>query len=992
MNVSRLVCSALMVGALSVSARAVSEDPMQQFKLASLAYQNGRLDSATQEYEAFLKHFPKHRLASQARLALGEIKFSLKKYPEAADQYAEVFKKGNNSYEALNALLRFGQCEFNMKKYLNSIDYFRRVKLEAPKVLRAEAILGEALALMALKDHEKSEAMLTELIQSYPTYKANPAAVVPLALLYMERNRLQDSEELLQLLPEDLGAQFYRGVALKKMGQIIAASQLFKDVSEFDPLGMWADKAQLQMAEAYYQVNELNLAYDSFRKVFDKYVSSPLRPYALHRMACIQFQLGRYQEAGLKWEQLVRTFEDDVNLPNGIYMLGEMALRQGEYGKAISFFSQIANAHELRMDSQFKIIWCMAEQNQDETVVARADQFLKEYPWGELAAKTHMLKGIALQRMKKYREANLEYQTIIDQFGNSIHSEKAMYLMSTALFQNSQFAEIVTSLNSMLKLAPVSPTHWQADTYLWIAEAYYSLGQYDAAGRMYQMVIDNYKDSPRMANAMLGMAASLAKEGRYDEAEVAHERALALAEEHKSKEVKRSVLMDSAQVLFTQKKYEKAMGFFDEFVNRYPDDVMVPDALYQSGFCHYRLEYYTEAIKRWERIVANFGTHDLAPKALYQVAKTHFGLGNYDEASKNFQLLLDKYPSFEQAKEARIQIAQGYYNQGRFDLAATKLQEFLDNYKKDPKAKDVMELLQMARYRQGHGKTDLAELTEKFPKSKLTADIYWQLGADAFNEKHYKQGLDYFRKLVGEFPEAQQAAQAYYYMAESYFNLEEYPKAVTAYKNYILNFPKAPNRVQSLFRLGVSHFQTQNFNEAVIAFNDAVEAEPNGGLARDAMLNIPLSYKKMGQPNQALGAYERFLLRFPSDSQGTKIRLQMAQLYEEQKDYEAALKYYDQVPDEAPESFDAALAQGRIYHLLKQPTKELGAYEKLRSKSPKNNDVRLTGLVTLAELYQEMGKLDHAIAIYDDIAKNAVNPDWKQAAVDRAKALRGESK
>jgi tol-pal system protein YbgF len=981
-----------MAGFLVMPVFGVSEDPLQQFKLASLAYQNGRYDSAEQEFQAFLSYHGKHKLAAQAQLALGEIKFALKKYPEAADHYSAVIKKYGGTYEAMNAELRFGQCEFNMKKYLSAIDHFKVVKLKAPKVLRSEALLGEALAMMQLKNKDKAESLLTDLLQSYPKYKMNPAAIVPLGLIYIERNRLQEADELLSLLPEDLGARFYKGVTLRKLGQTIAASQIFKDVAEAEPEGYWADKSQLQMAEAYYQVNELNLAYDSFRKVFDKYLQSPLRPYALHRMACIQFQLGRFQEAGLKWEQLVRTFQDDVNLPSGIYMLGEMALRQGEYGKAISFFSQIADTHELRMDAQYKIIWCLAQQKQDETTVARAEQFLKMYPWGDLAAKTHLIKGICLQRMAKYREANQEYQIVIDQFGNSIFSEKAMYLMATAYFQNNQLAEIVTSLNSMLKLAPVSPTQWQADTYLWVAEAYYALGQFEAAGRTYQLVVDNYKETPKLAHAMLGVASSLAKAGKYDEAAVAHERALGMAENLKSQEVKRSVLMDTAQVLFTQKKYDKAMGYFDEFVNRYPDDPLVPEALYQAGASYYRLEYYTEAMNRWGRLVKNYPQNNLAPDALYQIGKTLFGLGNYAEAAVQLQLLIDKYPQYSEAKAARVQIAQSYYNQGRFDLAAERLQEFLNNYPKDPKAKDVLELLQMAHYRQGKMKGDLMALTEKFPTSKLTADIYWQLGADAFNEKQYKQALQYFQKLVGEFPEAQQVAQAYFYMAECHFNLQEFPKAVTAYKNYVLNFPKAPNRIQALFRLGVSHFQAQNFNEAVIAFNDALEADPNGPLSRDAMINIPLCYKKLNQPNEALNSYERILTRFPDDQQKNKIRYQMGELNEEIKEYEAALKHYQQIPDGAPEIFDSLVAQGRVYRLLKLPNKELAAYEKLRNMAPGGNDVRITGMVTLAEIYQEMGKVDDSIAVYEDIAKNTKNPEWKQAAIERAKVLRAEGR
>jgi hypothetical protein len=49
-------------------------------------------------------------------------------------------------------------------------------------------------------------------------------------------------------------------------------------------------------------------------------------------------------------------------------------------------------------------------------------------------------------------------------------------------------------------------------------------------------------------------------------------------------------------------------------------------------------------------------------------------------------------------------------------------------------------------------------------------------------------------------------------------------------------------------------------------------------------------------------------------------------------------------------------------------------------------------MVTLAEIYQEMGKVDDSIAVYEDIAKNTKNPEWKQAAIERAKVLRAEGK
>ena len=307
MRVTKHISSALVVGLLSSTAQGVSEDPLQQFEIASKAYRHQRYDTSAQEFQAFLNNYGSHRLAPDALMALGEIKFKLQKFPDAAEVYEAVTKKYRRSYAAMNARLRLAQCEFNMKKYLNAIDHFKVVQQKGNKVLRAEANLGWAHSLMALKDREKAETMFTDLLQSYPKYKEDPSAVIPLSLIYLERGRLNEALEILSLLPNDLGARFYKGVTLRKLGRTIAASQMFKDVYEEEQAGYWADKAQLQMAEAYYVVDELNLAYDSYRKVFDNFPMSPLRPYALHRMASIHFQLGRYQEAGLKWEQLVRT-------------------------------------------------------------------------------------------------------------------------------------------------------------------------------------------------------------------------------------------------------------------------------------------------------------------------------------------------------------------------------------------------------------------------------------------------------------------------------------------------------------------------------------------------------------------------------------------------------------------------------------------------------------------------------------------------------------
>ena len=54
-------------------------------------------------------------------------------------------------------------------------------------------------------------------------------------------------------------------------------------------------------------------------------------------------------------------------------------------------------------------------------------------------------------------------------------------------------------------------------------------------------------------------------------------------------------------------------------------------------------------------------------------------------------------------------------------------------------------------------------------------------------------------------------------------------------------------------------------------------------------------------------------------------------------------------------------------------------------------DEAVVRALSLAEIYQEMGQMEDSISVYEDIAANASNPDWKQAAIERAKILRSET-
>lgn len=982
----------LFAPAAAVQAAFVNPDAERLFNVISGGFQSGKYESVIADCRGFLQQFPRDSKAVSAQYLKAESLFRQNRWNDAAAEFKEFIDANDapaNRALVISARLRLGECHFNLKKYLNALDHFAWVEKQKNASLRAESLKGSAYCYLARGERAKAETYFLRLLQSNPGYSNLPDIVAPLALIYMDRGRFQDALDLLDRAPEDPACLYYRGVCQRLLNRVIASAQLLKELADNDFTKTWTDKALYQMGESYFQSREYPLAFSAFKRIYDKELESPLRPFALFRMGCVNFQNGNFAVAGQNWSKLVKEFPQNISGPASQYLLSEIALRQNELGAAITGFSGLVALDDYSMDAQYKVIWALAVQGQYDMAVARADRFLKDFEWGELHAKASLLKGLCLHLMKKRPEAVETYQFLLDRYPNTIYFEKALYLMAVALVQDQRYAEVVTHIYTILKSAPASPTPWQAQTYYWVAESYFNIGQFELAKQTYELLLKNYRASELVPGATLGIAASLARLGEYDKAVEMQARARELSQEADDPEVKKTALLDSGDVFFNKREYERAASFYEEFVTKYPDDPRADRAYFQAGQALYRQEFFSEAIKKWSVILAKYRDSSLAPEANFQVARTYFGLGQYAPAFSSFRRITELYAGTPLAKEAMLMMGQCHYNAGDIPRAIDQYKAFMVKYPDDEKTGEVQELLQMAYYKQGKTGDDLKALVAQFPQSKFTADIYWELGAEAYNRKDYDRALDYFQRLILDFPNSTQALQAYYYKADASFLKGDYASAVTNFKNFIVNYPQDALAKDSRFKLAVSYFSLKNYPEAAIAFSDFIEAHPGDPKARDAAINIPVCYAKAGQPYQGIEAYANFLRRYPTDSQVPATHLQMGQLYEEAEDYVKAVEAYKKVPGDQIEIFESLFAQARCYKKLKAPAQEKAAYDALRRLTPRDNKFRLAGLVLLAEELELEGARDQAVAVYQDIASNSTNPEWRQVAQDKIRELKG---
>lgn len=987
-KVSVIIGILLLLPLWMAGAKREEMDPASEYKFACSAYREGNVEEAMHRFIYFVKEFPGDARAAGAQFMIGQCLLDKGEYKEAAKAFQKAVSRSGRDYDLfINSTYRLGECEFNLGNYLNAIDHFQEVKKGKNRNLRTEALYGIALSYLAIEETEKAKNCLQELLLFYPGYNREPGVLIPLGLIFLEQGDAKSAVEHFRKVKDDLGCIYYSGVGFKELNKVMMATTLFKEVLKKGAGSEWADKAQYQIGESFFQSKEYPLASEALENLLSQYPKSNLREEALYLLACSDFQQGKYNEAEIKLQNLLKEFPETPLAVYSNYLIGEISFKQKDFAKALANYSLALKTEKLSMYSLFKIIWCHALQSQYEEAIVKAKEFLQSYQWGELAANVLLIEGICYQKTGKHPEAIRCYQEIVDKFSGTEFFEKALYLMASAYYELERYPQLVTNIHQILKNSASSSSSWRAETYYIVGEGYYALGKYNEAAGIYELVIKNFPGSRHLTRAYQAISSCYGQRGEYEKAADAQEKALARAGEEGGEGSDLSIL-EMGNILFNKKEYEKAISCYEEFVKRSPGNPRVGQALYQEGIALYHLEYFSEAIKRWEKVAKEYGKDELAPRALMQAGKTYFGLGKYGEALSTYQLILEKYPGSDMVKEAILQIGQCYYNQGKIQDAIAQYEKFIKDYPGDERVGVVLEQLQMSYYRQGKSVEELEKLIDQFANSRFAADTYWKLGAEAFNKKNYALAQRYFQKVILNFPESTSAAQAFYYQAECYYVQEKYGEAVSAYENFILNFPGDRLISQAMFRKAVCYFNMNEFEKSTVAFREFCLSYPGDPLARDAALNIALGYKKAEKIKESIESYENFVTTYPKDEKVGFAFLQIGSLYEAMDNYGKALEAYEKVPGGKKEKSEAEFYAARCYDKLKMPEKQKKAYESLVDFVPKSDEYRLAGLMRLAEIYEAEGQKDKGLVIYEDISKNSKNPEWVSLAKDRMEVLK----
>ncbi len=98
-------------------------------------------------------------------------------------------------------------------------------------------------------------------------------------------------------------------------------------------------------------------------------------------------------------------------------------------------------------------------------------------------------------------------------------------------------------------------------------------------------------------------------------------------------------------IYYFQGQYQEAREFFENYINKGKDQILLQGALLGLGDTYFQKEDYFQASQKYEELTTKFPNSSLIPKALFQLIRCYQVLNQLNDAKETLQILSKNHPS-----------------------------------------------------------------------------------------------------------------------------------------------------------------------------------------------------------------------------------------------------------------------------------------------------------------------------------------------------------
>ena len=443
-----------------------------------------------------------------------------------------------------------------------------------------------------------------------------------------------------------------------------------------------------------------------------------------------------------------------------------------------------------------------------------------------------------------------------------------------------------------------------------------------------------------------------------------------------------------------------------------PTPVLAADEALQAGLRHQGIGDYEAAIGVYQSILSGHPFSAEARDALYHLGAVYLLDEDYPAAMEALQDFRELYPEDERYPFATFRLATAYEKLGWWDEAILAYREYGSSRTIIADYVHLFvgcALLELERYEEA--REEFAQVLELTPTTTLKQQALRNMALASRRLEEYDAALPYYRQLLEVAQEDGTRAETLFQIAVTYQEWEDPDQAAEVFAQLAKGYPRTYRAYQALeeldameitvvspFQRGLIYYYNGLYDPAVLALYDHIEnvedtAEahyyaalayrgydahylsveeletiieefPYSDLYGQAWMEIARSWLLVGNEQFAIDTYRQFYLSTPQDSLADDAQWKVANLLEDDGEWEQAIAEYMDLVETFPASDYAApslFRAGLQRYRLGQYDDARQTWETLLQEYPQS-DTRPRTLFWLGKSCLEQGDEEDGLA------------------------------
>ena len=893
------------------------EVPQALFYEAESLYAQGQKAEAAALYSQVVQKYPQDPLLPDALYALGVTQEELGQAAAAGASYDAYLKQFAKLPLAAEVTLRRGETLLAQGQYEVAEKWFAAAAARQGFALADLALLREADCLSELRKYPEAAALYASLPQKFPDSQYKPKANLAAGKCAYLAGKFAEARDALGKVlaaggPTAPEAAHWLARCLLKQQQLAEALKIADSALPQAGAGPFAVDLMVDKADALYDLPDRRReSIPLYVAVAQQHPNDTSAPQALYMAAFASLGIGDHQAAITHADAFLKQFADKDLAADVMFVAAEANLQLGKYAEAGQRYEELLRKYPQRADAEtWKVrrglaLYLAKKPSEALTALQTILATLKNKA---ALAEAQYLIGSSQNDLQQYDAAAKSLAASLQADPNWRQADETLLGLAFAERQSNRLNEAKAHLAQLLKQFPNSPVLDRAHYRL--AEYAFSGGDLKTAADEYKLTAEKYGSSPLAPHAIFGLGWTQLSQSDYAGAVQTLD---GLLGKNPPPDLAPRIRYARALAREQLKQYAPAIEDLQAFLQSQPTGAEKSDARYVLGLCQAGLKQPVEAAATFESLLKEDPKYVGADKALYELAWAYKAQDKQAEATQTFARLAKEYASSSLTGESLYHVAEAQYQLEDFKQAALNYYEAMQKAGKTELGEKAAHKLGWAYFRQNQfdkAQQSFAYQRATFPQGSLAADAAFMEAECLFKQGKFAESLPVYAQVKN--PAGKDfAVLALLHSAQAEAKLKQWPKSLALLEQAAKDYANSEYIPEILYEQA---WARQNLGQAeqALPLYEEVTAKTDREVAARARFMIGEIYFEQKNHAEAIKNFFKAAYAYSYPEWQANAHYEAGRCFEVLGKKDQAKKSYQEVVDKFASSDKAALAKQRL--------------------------------------------------------------------------------